>query len=145
MLIRVASRLARRLPRLVAADWTTMAAVALAVVLTHSAWQHFAPSQDLQAYYLQRLGDVRWTRIAGAAQLALALGLSFRRTRATACAMLVGVVTVALVGRVLAGQPGDGWTPSIAVIAAAIAIAAGEIRSARRAGSQAEYSREPDG
>ena len=145
MLIRVVMRVARRLPQRIAADWTTIAAVALAVVLVHSAMLHLAPSAALEAHYLERFGAAHWTRLIGIAQLAIALGLLLRRTRATACAMLIAAVTTALLWRTLDGLPLDGGLPSVAMIGAAIIIAVGETRRGRRTAMQGDYSRRPDG
>jgi len=145
MLIEVAVRLARRLPQRVASDWTTVAAIALAVVLVHSAWLHLASAGDIEAYYLERFGAAHWARLAGVAQLAIALGLLARRSRPTACAMLIAIVALALVARAVDGPPDGGWLPSIAIAAAAATIGIGETRRARRAATQADYSRKPDG
>ena len=117
VLLRVAAR--------VVLDWTTWAAIALAVVLAHSAFEHLHPGSALLRHYDSAFGVPDIAFAVGAMQLVIALALLFRRTRSGACAALAALALLALATQIL-GRASEGVLPALCVLAAAIAIAAGE-------------------
>jgi len=126
VLLRVAAR--------VVLDWTTWAAIALAVVLAHSAFEHLHPGSALLRHYDSAFGVPDIAFAVGAMQLVIALALLSRRTRSGACAALAALALLALATQILGGRASEGMLPALCVLAAAIAIAAGE----RRRGAQPE-------
>jgi hypothetical protein len=136
MLSALLKRLARDVPRRLAIDWMTPAAIALAVVLGHSAWMHLWPTFELADYYVQALGSERWASVVGTVELVAALGLLFRATRRGACAMLISAILVAFAHKVASGRAQEGMVETLVVVAAAVAIALGE--HARRARAVAD-------
>jgi hypothetical protein len=138
MLSALVRRLARDLPRRLVVDWMTPTAVALAVVLGHSAWGHFQPTPALAEHYVQALGNARWAPVMGALQLAAALGLLLRATRRSACAMLISLVLVALANRIAGGRAADGIVGPVVILVIAVSIALGEHARLRASSSDAD-------
>jgi len=115
-------------------DWTTWAAIALSVVLAHSALEHLDPAASLLRHYERAFAAPNIAYVVGAMQMVIAAALLWRRTRSGACAALAALALLALVTQVLGGRTSEGMLPGLSVLAAAIAIAVGE----RRRGGQTE-------
>jgi hypothetical protein len=126
MLMLVALRVGARL----VLDWTTWAAIALAVVLAHSSLEHLAPALSLLQHYADGFGSANIAYAVGAMQLAIAIALPWRRTRSAACAALAALALLALATQVMGGRASEGLLPGLSVLVAALAIAAGERRRA---------------
>ena len=69
-------------------DWTSWAAIALAVVLAHSGIRHLDADAALLSHYGDAVGMPRFAYVIGALQLMAAAALVWRRTRGGACAAL---------------------------------------------------------
>jgi hypothetical protein len=121
MLSRVVATTARR----VAADWPAVGAVALAVVLGHSALVHLAGDEALARHYAEAVGAPGFAWVSGVLQLVAAVALAVRRTRRVACAAIAGVILAGVVHRIAAGHDGDGVPAALALAVAAIAIGFG--------------------
>jgi hypothetical protein len=122
VLLRVAARLV--------IDWTTWAAIALAVVLAHSAVEHLDPAASLLQHYDNAFGAANIAYAVGAMQMVIAAALLWRRTRSGACAALAALALLALSTQILGGRAAEGVLPGLSVLGAAVAIAIGERRRA---------------
>jgi hypothetical protein len=107
-------------------DWTSWAAIALAVVLAHSGVRHLGADAALLAHYRDAVGMPRFAYAVGALQLIAAAALVWRRSRAGACAALAAASLIAMVHQLAAGRAGDGLHAPLFVLGAALAIALGE-------------------
>jgi hypothetical protein len=114
-------------------DWTTWAAIALAVVIGHSGIAHLRADTSLRHYYGEVAASPLMVYIVGAVQLAVALTLLWRRTRSGACAALIALAMLSAGAKMSDGRTAQGLLPELAVLAAAIAVAIGERRRARHA------------
>lgn len=132
MLKRLALRVAARL----VLDWTTWAAIALAVVLAHSGLRHLDPDAALLAHYQTVLGMPGAAYWVGWLQLFVAAALIARRTRVGACAALAAALLIAMALQIAGGRGGDGLLAPLAVLAAALAIGAGARRPRTRQSSR---------
>ena len=121
MLGRVVATTARR----VAADWPAVGAVALAVVLGHSALVHLAGDESLARHYAEAVGAPGFALVSGLLQLVAAVALVVRRTRRVGCAAVAGVILAGVIHRIATGHGGDGLPAALALAVAAIAIGLG--------------------
>ena len=109
-------------------DWTSWAAIALAVVLAHSGVEHLRPDAALLEHYADAAGLPALAYAVGAMQLAIAAALVWRRTRRGACAALVAMILIAMANQIAGGRAGDGLAAPLAMLVVAVAIATGERR-----------------
>ena len=109
-------------------DWTSWAAIALAVVLAHSGIEHLRPDAALLDHYAEAAGMPALAYAVGAMQLAAAAALLWRRTRRGACAALIAMILVAMANQIADGRSGEGLAAPLSLLVAAVAIAAGERR-----------------
>lgn len=112
-------------------DWTSWAAIALAVVLGHSGVEHLRPDVALLDHYAEAAALPALAYAVGVVQLAAAAALVWRRTRRGACAALVAMILIAMANQIADGRAGDGLAAPIAMLVVAVAIATGERRKAR--------------
>ena len=118
ILLRVAAR--------IVLDWTSWAAIALAVVLAHSGVMHLDADAALLSHYGDAVGMPRFAYAIGALQLMAAAALVWRRTRGGACAALAAGMLIAMANQLAAGRAGDGLDAPLVVLGAAVAIGLGE-------------------
>jgi hypothetical protein len=107
-------------------DWTSWAAIALAVVLAHSGVRHLDADAALLSHYADAVGVPGFAYAIGALQLIAAVALVWRRTRGGACAALAAAMLIAMANQIADGRAGDGLHAPLFVLSAAVAIALGE-------------------
>jgi hypothetical protein len=112
-------------------DWTSWAAIALAVVLAHSGVRHLDADAALLSHYGDAIGMPRFAYAIGALQLLAAAALVWRPARAGACAALAAATLIAMANQLAGGRIGDGLHAPLLMFGAAVAIGLGE--RARRA------------
>ena len=118
ILLRVSARLVL--------DWTSWAAIALAVVLAHSGVRHLDADATLLSHYGDAIGMPSFAYAVGALQLIAAAALAWRRTRGGTCAALAAATLIAMANQIAGGRAGDGLGAPLFVFGAAVAIALGE-------------------
>jgi hypothetical protein len=107
-------------------DWTSWAAIALAVVLAHSGIRHLDADAALLAHYGDAVGTPRFAYAVGALQLIAAAALVWRRTRGGSCAALAAATLIAMANQIAGGRAGDGLGTPLFVLGAGVAICLGE-------------------
>ena len=122
-------RLVAHLAPRVADAWPAILAIALAVVLAHSAISHLGDAGEVGRHYRDVLG-VDAARAVGIAQLMAAAGLCVRTTRVMTCAALAAVLLIAIANQALTERMAIDTVATASVLAWAIAIAWGEMRRA---------------
>jgi hypothetical protein len=113
-------------PRVVDA-WPAILAIALAVVLAHSAVSHLRDGGDIAQHYRDVLG-LDAARAIGIAQLMAAVGLCLNATRAMTCAAFAAILLIAIANQALTDRIGIDTVTTSLVLAWAIGIAWGELR-----------------
>ena len=124
-----ARRLAAHLAPRVADAWPAILAIALAVVLAHSAVSHLRDAGDIAEHYRDVLG-LDAARAVGIAQLMAAAGLCVQATRVMTCAAFAAVLLIAIANQALTDRIGIDAVTTSFVLAWAIGIAWGELRRA---------------
>ena len=112
-------------------DWTSWAAIALAVVLGHSGVEPLRPDAELLDHYTEAAGLPALAYAVGVMQLTAAAALLWRRTRRGACAALVAMILIAIANQIAGGRVGEGLAAPLAMLVVAVAIATGERRRMR--------------
>jgi hypothetical protein len=107
-------------------DWTSWAAIALAVVLAHSGIRHLDADAALLSHYGDAVGMPRFAYAIGALQLMAAAALVWQRTRGGACAALAAATLIAMANQLAAGRAGDALYAPLVVLGTAVAIGLGE-------------------
>jgi hypothetical protein len=129
MLKLVALRIGARL----VLDWTSWAAIALAVVLANSGVEHLRPDAALLRHYQDAAGMAALAYAIGIAQLSAGAAMIWRRTRYGACAALIAMLIISIGNQIIDGRVDDGLTGPMSMLLAAAAIA----RAERRRNAQA--------
>jgi hypothetical protein len=129
MLKLVALRIGARL----VLDWTSWAAIALAVVLANSSVEHLRPDAALLRHYQDAAGIAALAYTIGILQLAAAAAVIWRRTRYGACAALIAMLIISIGNQIIDGRAGDGLIGPLSMLVVAAAIA----RTERRRNAQA--------
>jgi hypothetical protein len=109
-------------------DWTSCAAIALAVVLANSGIEHLRPDAALLRHYQDAAGLAALAYAIGVAQLAAGAAMIWRRTRYGACAALIAMLILSIGNQIIDGRAGDGLTGPLSMLLAAAAIARAERR-----------------
>jgi hypothetical protein len=115
-------------PRVVDA-WSAILAIALAVVLAHSAISHLGDAGDVGQHYRDVLG-LDAARAVGIAQLVAAAGLCVHPTRVMTCAAFAAVLLIGIANQALTDRIGIDTATTAFVLAWSITIAWGELRRA---------------
>ena len=124
-----ARRLVAHLAPRVADAWPAIFAIALAVVLAHSAVLHLRDGGDIAQHYRDVLG-LDAARAVGIAQLVAAAGLCVQPTRAMTCAAFAAVLLIAIANQALTDRIGIDTVTTSFVLAWAVTVAWGELRRA---------------
>lgn len=109
-------------------DWTSWTAIALAVVLANSGFEHLRPDAALLRHYQDVAGMPALAYAIGVFQLAAGAAIIWRRTRYGACAALIAMLLIAIANQIAGGRAGDGLVAPLLMLVVAAAVAHAERR-----------------